>query len=422
MKRKMETLATPVKGIFIERDNEEPRHPGDERDAFQHDRDRVLHSTAFRRLQYKTQVYMIHEGDMYRTRMTHTLEVAQIARGLAQQLRVNCDLAEAIALAHDIGHPPFGHAGEEKLRHLLKPHCIPFNHNIQSYRVLSRLEERYNSFSGLNLTHAVYEGILRHNTYFDNQEEVKASITNDIKQEVSKYWNCSQPGIEAQIVNMADIIAYAAHDIEDALGAGLIAWEDFKEKVKENNAGFVSDLMCKAEAKVKKVEGYEEWASKVRPRILANSLINKLIIETQKQTAESISRLNSYNEKRYEQIRKLENKVVALPPPLESQVTTLVGEILLNHVYKDPRVMIMVEKAKTMLDLLFKTFMQNSKTLPRNTQARLRREEELFKRGESKLSKDEILPTVVADYISGMTDKYAMDLYQLLTQPYEKAL
>lgn len=418
----METLTTPVKGIFIKRHYEEPSHSGDKRNDFQHDKDRILHSIAFRRLQYKTQVYMIHEGDMYRTRMTHTLEVAQIARGLAQQLRVNCDLAEGIALGHDIGHTPFGHAGEKKLEDLLKPHCIPFNHNIQSYRVLSKLEQRYDSFSGLNLTYAVYEGILRHNTYFDNREEVKVSITNDIKHEVSKYWNCSQPGIEAQIVNMADVIGYSAHDIEDALAVGLIAWGDFKEKVREKDVEFVSDLMCEVEAKVKKAKGCKEWALKVRPRILANLLISKLIIATQKQTEENISRLNGYGGKLYDQIRKLENEVVALPPSLESQVRILVTDILLNDVYKEPRVMIMVEKAKRILTLLFETFMQERRTLHRNTQARLRQYEELFERGELNLSKDKILPTVVADYISGMTDKYAMDLYQLLSQPYEKAL
>jgi len=418
----METLTTPVKGIFIKRHYEEPSHPDDKRNDFQHDKDRILHSIAFRRLQYKTQVYMIHEGDLYRTRMTHTLEVAQIARGLAQQLRANCDLAEAIALGHDIGHTPFGHAGEEKLKDLLEPYSIPFNHNIQSYRVLSRLEERYSSFSGLNLTYAVYKGVLRHNTYFDDQRGIEASITDDIRQEVSKYWNSNQPGIEAQIVNMADVIGYAAHDIEDALAVGLIAWGDFKEKVKERDVEFVSDLMCEVEAEVKKAKGCKEWALKVRPRILANLLISKLIIATQKQTKENICRLNGYDGKLYEQIRKLENEVVALPPSLESQVRILVTDILLNDVYKEPRVMIMAEKAKRILTLLLETFMRERKALHRNTQARLRQYEELFERGELNLPKDKILPTVIGDYLSGMTDKYAMDLYQLLSQPYEKAL
>ena len=138
VKHEIETLATPTEGIFIRREYGHTSRPDDKRNDFQHDKDRILHSTAFRRLQYKTQVYMIHEGDLYRTRITHTLEVAQIASSLARLLNANCDLAEAIALAHDIGHTPFGHAGEKKLEDLLKPYCIPFNHNIQSYRVLSR--------------------------------------------------------------------------------------------------------------------------------------------------------------------------------------------------------------------------------------------------------------------------------------------
>ncbi len=415
-------VATPLEVIFIKRDYKDPSHPGDVRTAFQHDRDRILHSTAFRRLQYKTQVYMIHEGDMYRTRMTHTLEVAQIAKGLAQSLKADCDLTEAIAFAHDIGHTPFGHAGEKKLGELLKPFGIPFNHNIQSYRVLSRLEERYGPFSGLNLTYAVYEGILRHNTYFDEEEQIKRDITDDIRDKVLSYWDNKRPGIEAQIVNMADIIAYAVHDIEDALATGLIMWGDFREKIREKNIEFVDKLMREAGAKVQKAGQSKDWELKVRPRILARLMISILIRETAKQTKENISTLNSGDGKLYEEIRKLDSQVVTLPPPLETQVRTLVTEVLLDDVYKEPRVVLMEEKAKVILDLLFKTFLKQPKALHKNTQARWRRYKELTRTGELNLSKKKVLPTVIGDYISGMTDKYAMDLYQLLTQPYEKAL
>jgi len=418
-------VATPSNGMFIRREHKDPSHPEDPRNDFQHDRDRIIHSTIFRRLQYKTQVYMFHEGDMYRTRMTHTLEVAQIARGLAQLLEADCDLAEAIALAHDVGHTPFGHAGEDALRDLLKPHCVPFNHNIQSYRVLSKLEERYSSYSGLNLTYAVYEGILRHNTFFDKAEKIKESIADDIRDEVSKYWDSSQPGIEAQIVDMADVIAYAAHDIEDALAVGLISWKDFKKRISEQVV-FVFELMSEVDSEtdkeVKEARRNEEWTLKVCPRILSNKLIAYLIREAVKQTNDNISELRNIGGKLYEEVRQLKTEVVALPSPLEAQAKTLVNEILLNEVYKEPRVVIMEEKAKIMLKLLFETFIHEPRSLPKNTQTRLREYEEKSKSGKNNLSKDKIRPTVIGDYISGMTDKYAMDLYQLLTQPYEKAL
>lgn len=418
-------IATPSEGVFVERVHEDPPHPEGPRNAFQHDRDRIIHSTIFRRLQYKTQVYMFHEGDMYRTRMTHTLEVAQIARGLAQLLEADCDLAEAIALAHDVGHTPFGHAGENALRDLLKPHCVPFNHNIQSYRVLSKLEERYSSYSGLNLTYAVYEGVLRHNTFFDKAEEIRESITGDIRDEVSKYWDSSQPGIEAQIVNMADVIAYATHDIEDALAVGLISWKDFKKRISEQVV-FVFELMSEVDSetdkKVKEARRNEEWALKVCPRILSNKLIAHLIREAVEQTNDNISRLDDSDAKLYNQIRSLDEEVVTLPPSLGKQVRILVKDILRNEVYKEPRVVIMEEKTKIMLKLLFETFIHEPRSLPKNTQARLRKYEEEPKNGKNNLSKDKIRSTVIGDYISGMTDKYAMDLYQLLTQPYEKAL
>jgi dGTPase len=408
--------------MFVEKYHKEQPDPDDIRSAFQHDKDRILHSTAFRRLQYKTQVYMIHEGDLYRTRLTHTLDVAQIAVGLARLLKVNCDLAEAIALAHDVGHTPFGHAGEDKLRDLLKPFCIPFNHNIQSYRVLSKLEDRYTEFRGLNLTHAVREGILRHNSFFDEQKQIERSITDDIKHDVAVFWSNPQPGIEAQIVSIADAIAYAAHDIEDALATGLIAWDNFGKKAKENNIKFIGDLMCEVEEKVSNTECGEQWVLKIRPRILARLMIDKLIKETVKQTTGNIDRLSSFDKKLYEQIRELKDEVVALPKLLEEQVRVLVIEILLNEVYKEPRVMLMEEKAKLMLDFLFKIFMNEQRALPKNTQARLRWHKKRVDKDDSELPEDKILPTVVADYISGMTDKYAMDLYQLLSQPYEKVL
>ncbi len=229
----MRKIATPKCSEFAKRRYKDELHPKDVRTPFQHDKDRILYSTAFRRLQYKTQVYVIHEGDLYRTRLTHTLEVAQIARALASFLKADTDLAEAIALAHDIGHTPFGHVGGDKIKELVAIYGLSFEHNVQSYRIVSSLEERYASFKGLNLTHATLEGILRHCTYFDKQEDIKSSIPDELMDEVSMYWDSPQPSAEAQIVNLADIIAYAAHDIEDALSAGLIDWDTFIRKLGE---------------------------------------------------------------------------------------------------------------------------------------------------------------------------------------------
>jgi len=239
----MRKIAIPNCSEFAKRRYKDELHPKDARTPFQHDKDRILYSTAFRRLQYKTQVYVIHEGDLYRTRLTHTLEVAQIAKALASSLKADIDLAEAIALAHDIGHAPFGRAGGKKINDLVATYGLSFEHNIQSYRIVSSLEERYASFKGLNLTHATLEGILRHCTYFDKQEDIKSSIPNELMDEVSMYWNSQQPSAEAQIVNLADIIAYATHDIEDALSAGLIDWNTFKSKAKEEEITFLEKII-----------------------------------------------------------------------------------------------------------------------------------------------------------------------------------
>src|SRR5207253_9209006 len=190
----------------------EPEHPF--RMAFQRDRDRIIHSTAFRRLEYKTQVFVNHEGDYYRTRLTHTMEAAQVTRTLARALGLNEDLAEAIALAHDLGHTPFGHAGERTLDHLMAPHG-GFDHNAQSLRIVDLLEERYPAFRGLNLTFEVREGIVKHSTRYDRPQvhEFDAGLA---------------PCLEAQIVDFADEVAYNAHDIDDGLKSGMLDAEELR--------------------------------------------------------------------------------------------------------------------------------------------------------------------------------------------------
>lgn len=407
----------------------EESQAGDTRSPFQHDKDRILHSTAFRRMQYKTQVYVIHEGDLYRTRMTHSLEVAQIARGLAQQLGANTDLAEAIALAHDVGHAPFGHAGESRLRELLEPFDLTFEHNVQSYRVVTHLEERYASYSGLNLTRATREGIIRHQSYFDKQEDILKSIPEGIREEVADYLppSLKQPGLEAQIVNIADIIAYATHDIEDALTMGLINWDRFVKQVEKLEINFLKQIIGQyLGAEMKKLtlrmsEPPPEIINKMKVRILSHSIINHLIIQAGQQTKKNLDSVGGNANTLWHTIREQSQYVVAFPPVLEKQVGSLVKDLLYNQVYSEPRVKLMAVKAERILDTLFDNFMQHPATMPRITQTRLNIDYTL---SLEKRSKDEqiLLAQVVADYVSGMTDKYAMDTYQLLTQAYEKAL
>ena len=397
---------------------------GDIRTPFQHDKDRIIHSTAFRRLQYKTQVYVIHEGDLYRTRLTHSLEVAQIARGLALQLGADFDLAEAIALAHDLGHAPFGHIGGDTLHDLLAPFGIPFDHNVQSYRIVTALEERYTDFKGLNLTYATLEGILRHCTYFDNEEDILANTPAELEKEVSSFWNHEQPIIEAQIVNIADSIAYATHDLEDALEVGLLEWGEFEDILDKYVIAFVIEIIDNdlRNAMEKYEQANKEIVTKVKHRTLSRLLINKLILETVEQSKKNLGEFHCNGEQITVAVRDSRNVTVALPATLEQQLRNLLSEILFDHVYQEPRVMIMMQKAKRILETLFSSCMEEPKTLPSRTQAKLETYYQL--NGEKRTSKSgrRILAQFVGDYISGMTDKYAMDTYQLLTQAYEKTL
>ena len=424
----MKMIATSQEGELTKRRYKDEPQIGDIRTPFQHDQDRIIHSTAFRRLQYKTQVYVIHEGDLYRTRLTHSLEVAQIARGIALQLGANPDLAEAIALAHDLGHAPFGHIGGDALHDLLSPYGIPFDHNVQSYRIVTALEERYTDFKGLNLTHATLEGILRHRTYFDSEEEVLTNIPEELKEEVSSFWKHKQSTLEAQIVNIADSIAYATHDVEDALEVGLLEWVEFKTLLANYHISFViriiNDDLQDAIEKYKQANGEinEEIVRKVRNRTLSRLLINELILQTVAQSKKNLDEFNCNVEQLMAAVRDSRNIIIALPKTLEKQLRNLLSEILFNHVYQEPRVMIMMQKAKRIVETLFSAFMETPKALPSRTQAKLGAYYQLDEKRRASEPGRHMLARVVGDYISGMSDKYAMDTYQLLTQAYEKAL
>jgi len=421
-------IATSLEKELEKRKYQDEPQTGDKRTQFQHDKDRIIHSTAFRRLQYKTQVYVIHEGDLYRTRLTHSLEVAQIARGLALQLGVDLDLAEAIALAHDLGHAPFGHIGGDTLHDLLEPFGIPFDHNIQSYRIVTALEERYTDFKGLNLTYATLEGILRHCTYFDKEEDILTNIPDELQEEVSSFWNHKHPIIEAQIVSIADSIAYAAHNLEDALEVGLLEWAEFEKLADEYAIKFVASIINNdlqnaiEEYKQSNRETNREIVRKVRHRTLSRLLINKLILETVAQSKKNLDEFNCNGEQLMAAVRDSRNVTIALPKTLEKQLQKLLREILLNHIYREPRVMIMMQKAKRIVETLFGTYMKAPEALPSRTQAKLERYWQLDEKKRHSKRMKRMLAQVVGDYLSGMTDKYAMDTYQLLTQAYEKAL
>ncbi len=353
-------------------------HPEEEhlyRSIYQRDKDRIIHSTAFRRLEYKTQVFVNHEGDYYRTRLTHTIEVTQISRCISRALNLNEDLAEAIAMAHDLGHTPFGHSGEDALRILMKDHG-GFEHNIQGLRVVETLEKRYSKFSGLNLSWEVRESIAKHKTLYDNPN-------------TSQFQTNKQPLLEAQIVDLADSIAYDNHDIDDSLKAGIITendlegielWRNAREKVKEQYGNLSKDM---------------EKAHAIK--YLIDLEVTDLIEHTQ-------SMLEKMKTKTTNDVQQCKERLVSFSPGLDKKKQEL-QEFLQNNVYNHYRVARMAAKARRFVEELFKTFIKNPMQLPPEYQ---------------KLVEKEGLYQGVCDYIAGMTDRFAQDEYLKLFYPYER--
>jgi len=346
------------------------------RSAYQRDRDRVIHSAAFRRLEYKTQVFVNHEGDYYRTRLTHTLEVAQIARTIAQTLRLNTDLVEAIALAHDLGHTPFGHSGEDALNELMKKFG-GFNHNLQGLRVVDLLEERYPGFPGLNLTWEVREGIVKHSSQFDKAVCTKELAPNEM------------PTLETQIADIADEIAYDNHDLDDGLTSGLLKESDLAQLALWNN-------IYKEISK-----NYATIDSERRKYLIIRSLINiqvtDLIEETQRQIKKH--KLTSHRD-----VKKARSKIVTFSPTMQALRKPL-RTLLIERLYHHYRVMRMSNKAKRFIQELFTVYVDKPAALPPQVQKRI---------------KDCGVRKAVCDYIAGMTDRYALDEYKKLFDPYEK--
>lgn len=349
------------------------------RTAFQRDRDRIIHSTAFRRLEYKTQVFLTHEGDYYRTRLTHTLEVAQIARTISRLLRLNEDLTEAIALAHDLGHTPFGHAGEEALNNLMKDYG-GFNHNLHGLKIVDELEEKYPLFNGLNLTYEVREGILKHSTPYDPVQREFRGISLD-----------DNPTLEAQVVDLADEIAYNNHDLDDALEEGLITLEALQEV----------DLWQSIYSDVKKKYSSID-ASRLKSETI-RSLINAQVLDVIEETKKQIE---IHKIRTVDDVRKCPTKLVLFSPVMAEKNLQL-RNFLMEKVYRHPKIIEMTEHAKHIIKVLFETYMENSDLLSAQPKWRQRLEK------EKKVY-------VICDYIAAMTDRYAQEEYRKITSKTSK--
>jgi dGTPase len=357
------------------------------RGRFQHDRDRILYSGSFRKLQYKTQVFVTHEGDLYRTRMTHTIEVMQIARSIAGMLGLDEMLAEAIALVHDIGHPPFGHGGEATLDELLAE-AGGFDHNIQGLRVVDRLERAYPGFRGLNLCWETREGLARHLTVFDHPP---AMAEFDIYR---------QPSAECQVVDAADTIAFCTHDLDDALRIGLARPGWLEDKARE--IPLMAEL-CQVMKTSVESPSWDLGASApdvARMRAISN-LINHLILDVVETTRGNIAASGVAGA---EGVREFERPLVGFSAEAGAQVE-MICRAMLDEVYTNPIVARMIYKGGRILAGIYEAFIARPGLLPRALADDL--ESESPRR-------------VICDYLAGMTDRYAMDLYSMLYQPYAR--
>jgi dGTPase len=343
------------------------------RTAFTRDRDRIIHTTAFRRLMYKTQVFVFYEGDHYRTRLTHTLEVAQLGRSMANGLGGNEDLTEAICLAHDLGHAPFGHAGEHVLNQLMADEG-GFNHNTQSYRIVTELERRYPAFHGLNLTYETREGMLKHETDYDVSE-------------AAAYEPEKRASLEAQLANLADEIAYNAHDLDDGLRADLFTLEDLEELT------IWRELCDKA--------GWRpgQTFSSLHRHEIIRELIGRSVTDVMRQTSAVLEAADIDSPER---LQLHPQNVVGYSLAYGEKVRAL-KRFLYERMYRHYRLVRMQTKAERFIAGLFEAYIKEPHMLPAETYTRL----------------DEAPPTrVIADYIAGMTDRYALDEWQKLYDPY----
>jgi dGTPase len=350
--------------------------PEDEvRTAFQRDRDRIIHSSAFRRLEYKTQVFVYHEGDYFRTRLTHTIEVAQIARTVARSLGVNEDLTEAVALAHDMGHPPFGHSGEKTLNELLAADG-GFNHNLQSLKIVEELEKKYPGFPGLNLTCEVREGLAKHATDYD-----VAGATD-----FSGYPHGS---LEAQVVDIADEIAYNSHDIDDGLASGMLAADEIMEV----------ELWRDTFDRVRRE--HPDESDTVLRLVSVSRLIGRQVTDTVAQAERNIKR---HAVKTVNDVRNAPGRIAVFGEEM-SRLNEDLKAFLMRRLYRHYRVVRMSGKAERILTDLFRTYVDIPEQLPPAVFEEFSRSRNI---------------RVISDYIAQMTDKFALDEHGKLFSPYEK--
>jgi len=359
------------------RDSAGRRHPEAEhryRSVYQRDRDRVIHSTAFRRLQYKTQVFVNHEGDHYRTRLTHTLEVAQVARTIARALCVNEDLTEAVALAHDVGHTPFGHSGEDALRELMKDRG-GFEHNVQGLRVVDHLERRYVDYPGLNLSWETRECIGKHVTRYDHPL-------------LAEFDPSKRPLIEGQVVEASDSIAYSCHDLDDGLSAGILDAKDLD----------AVELLGRIQTET--FERAPHADDRQQRGLMVRALIERLVTDLIETT---LANLRSMNIRSVEDVRAAPRHAVGFSAAMAAQKSEL-EDYLFKRVYRHWRVNRMASKARRFVTELYEAYVSEPNNLPPEYQER---------------AQGEGLEQTVCDYIAGMTDRYAQDEYLKLFVPYE---
>ncbi|TJY58331.1 deoxyguanosinetriphosphate triphosphohydrolase [Sinimarinibacterium sp. CAU 1509] len=362
------------------------RHPESttgHRSEYQRDRDRIIHSAAFRRLEYKTQVFVNHEGDLFRTRLTHSIEVAQIARTMARALSINEDLCEAISLAHDLGHTPFGHAGQDALNDCMKPYG-GFEHNAQSLRVVDELEDKYAEFRGLNLMFDTREGILKHCS------ATRARQLGDVGE---RFLQRTQPSLEAQLANRADEIAYNNHDIDDGIRANLLSFEQLREV----------PLFRRHHDEV--LERYGDILPKQQRHETIRRIINTLVTDL---LDHSRTALQQAGVDSIAAVRALPHPLIDFSPQQRAENDTL-KRFLREHLYQHHRVYRMMFKAKRVIRELFAGFMDDPRLLPPDFHASTQQQE----RDDPELGR----ARVVADYIAGMTDRFALDEYERLFDP-----
>ena len=361
------TLATYACDPAYSRGRRFPESDAPTRNAFQRDRDRIVHSTAFRRLVYKTQVFLNHEGDLFRTRLTHSLEVAQLARSMARTLGLHEDLVEAIALAHDLGHTPFGHAGQDALNECMAPYG-GFEHNLQSLRVVDGLEERYPQFDGLNLCFETREGILKHCSV-RNAQMLEAKEPSGV---AARFLTKGQPSLEAQLCNIADEMAYNAHDIDDGVRSGLISLSQLED------VALFDDYSRQVQTEFADLSGRRLLYEAIR-RMLSDQVYDVL--------QATHSALEQHAPDSVDAVRSAP-ALVLFSAPMQQRSTQL-KTFLLHHLYRHPKVMQTTDWAKQVVDELFAAYLARPQEMPEGH------------------AKRDNLPRAVADYIAGMTDRFA---------------